>query len=212
MENSKLEIGKSYIRTYDNKSTKFFDLFKIFKVEGHRIYTHELYRVYDDRVLVFSNTSFNYMFSEIRPASQTDVDSIMEIVATFQKDNKYSLVTSPTSNTLMSMMTYTSTSTGNESTQFIKYTKEQPLPEKESILLQADKIVNGDRNEQYGDPNIAFEEYRTILKATFGIDLTSAQICKVLMAIKLGRMKYKYKEDSLVDLCGYTEILNRLEK
>lgn len=205
MENSKLEIGKSYIRTYDNNSTKFFDLFKIFKVEGHRIYTHELYRVYDDRVLVFSNTSFNYMFSEIRLASQIDVDSIMELVAIFQKDNRYSLVTSPTSNTLMSMMTYTSTSTGNDSDI------DKPI-QKESILLQADKIVNGDRNEQYGDPNDAFEEYRTILKATFGIDLTSAQICKVLMAIKLGRMKYKYKEDSLVDLCGYTEILNRLEK
>lgn len=208
MENSKLEIGKSYIRTYDNNSTKFFDLFKIFKVEGHRIYTHELYRVYDDRVLVFSNTSFNYMFSEIRPASQTDIDSIMEIVATFQKDNKYSLVTSPTSNTLMSMMTYTSTSTGSTGSDL----DIDKSIQKESILLQADKIVNGDRNEQYGDPNVAFEEYRTILKATFGIDLTSAQICKVLMAIKLGRMKYKYKEDSLVDLCGYTEILNRLEK
>ena len=129
----------------------------------------------------------------------------MELVATFQKNNRYSLVTSPTSNTLMSMMTYTSTSTGSD----LDIDKSI---QKESILLQADKIVNGDRNEQYGDPNIAFEEYRTILKATFGIDLTSAQICKVLMAIKLGRMKYKYKEDSLVDLCGYAEILNRLEK
>lgn len=207
-----LEIGKSYIRTYDNKSMQFFDLFKIFKIEGNRIYVHELYRMYDDRVVVFNNTTLNITNSEIRPASQIDVDSIMELVGVFQKDNRYSLVTSPTSNTLMSMMSYTSTSTGSDldidniDRVDIKQVKKQ------SILLQADKIVNGDRNEQYGDPNVAFEEYRTILKATFGIDLTSAQICKVLMAIKLGRMKYKYKEDSLVDLCGYTEILNRLEK
>ena len=84
--------------------------------------------------------------------------------------------------------------------------------EHKSVLLEADKIVNGDRNEQYGDPNIAFNEYSEILKTTFGIDLTPSEICKVQMAIKLGRMKYKYKKDSIVDLCGYCEILNRLEK
>tara|TARA_Y100000385_G_C12807039_1_gene514415 strand:- start:197 stop:670 length:474 start_codon:yes stop_codon:yes gene_type:complete len=84
--------------------------------------------------------------------------------------------------------------------------------ENKSILLEAENIVNGDRDEQYSDPNIAFTEYSEILKATFGIDLTPSEICKVQMAIKLGRIKYKYKRDSIVDLCGYAEILNRLEK
>lgn len=87
------------------------------------------------------------------------------------------------------------------------------LEEKEeSILIEANKIVNGDRNVQYGDPNQAFEEYSNILKVTFGIELTPIQICKVQMAIKLGRLKYNHKRDSIVDLCGYSEILNRLEK
>ena len=81
-----------------------------------------------------------------------------------------------------------------------------------SLLLQAEQIVNGDRNDQYGDPNIAFQEYSNILKTTFDIDLTPEQICKVQMAIKLGRLKYKYKHDSLLDLIGYSEILNRLSK
>ena len=84
-------------------------------------------------------------------------------------------------------------------------------PKQASILLEADKIVNGNRNDQYGDPIIAFEEYASILKATFGIELTPVEICKVLMAIKLGRLKHKFKKDSIVDLCGYSEILNRLE-
>ena len=48
-----------------------------------------------------------------------------------------------------------------------------------SLLLQAEQIVNGDRNDQYGDPNIAFQEYSNILKTTFDIDLTPEQICKV---------------------------------
>lgn len=83
---------------------------------------------------------------------------------------------------------------------------------KPSLLMQAERVVNGDRNEQYGDPNIAFQEYADILSTTFDIHLTPEQICKVQMAIKLGRLKYKFKEDSLLDLMGYSEILNRLQK
>ena len=81
----------------------------------------------------------------------------------------------------------------------------------DNILIEADNILNGDRNEQYNDPNESFKVYAEILKATFGLELTPVEICKVQMAIKLGRLKYKYKRDSLVDLCGYSEILNRLE-
>ena len=81
-----------------------------------------------------------------------------------------------------------------------------------SLLMQAERVVNGDRNEQYSDPNIAFQEYADILSTTFDIHLTPEQICKVQMAVKLGRLKYKFKEDSLLDLMGYSEILNRLQK
>jgi hypothetical protein len=84
-------------------------------------------------------------------------------------------------------------------------------PPNDSILLEADNILNGDRNEQYNNPNESFAVYAEILKSTFGIELTPVEICKVQMAIKLGRLKYKYKRDSAVDLCGYAEILDRLE-
>lgn len=77
--------------------------------------------------------------------------------------------------------------------------------------MEAENIVNGDRNEQYSDPLESFTVYSDILKLTFGIELTPVEICKVQMAIKLGRLKYKYKRDSVVDLCGYAEILDRLE-
>jgi hypothetical protein len=83
--------------------------------------------------------------------------------------------------------------------------------EVKSILTEAESIVNGDRNVQYGNPNEAFKEYSNILETTFGVKLTPAEICKVQIAVKLGRLKYKHKRDSVVDLCGYAEILNRLE-
>lgn len=89
--------------------------------------------------------------------------------------------------------------------------KQEVHPPNDSILLEADNILNGDRNEQYNDPNESFKVYADILKSAFNLELTPVEICKVQMAIKLGRLRYKHKRDSLVDLCGYAEILNRLE-
>ena len=83
--------------------------------------------------------------------------------------------------------------------------------ENKSILTEAESIVNGSRNEQYGDPVLAFKIYSEILMSVFGINLTPIEICKVQIAIKLGRQKFNHKRDNLVDTCGYTEILNRLE-
>lgn len=82
----------------------------------------------------------------------------------------------------------------------------------DSILLEANKIVNGDRNEQYGDIKEAFSVYAEICHTTFDLDLSPDDVCKVLMAVKLGRLKYKYKHDSIVDLCGYAEILSKLNE
>lgn len=113
-------------------------------------------------------------------------------------DNKTHII--PITNTIIS------------SIQEVENLKHNGLKQKpKSILNEAEKIVNGDRNEQYGDPLKAFQEYSNILETNFGIKLTPSEICKVQMAIKLGRMKYKHKRDSVVDLCGYAEILNRLE-
>lgn len=84
------------------------------------------------------------------------------------------------------------------------------MSENKSILLEAEGIVNGDRNVQYGDAGEAFQVYSDICKTAFGLNISPTDICKVQMAIKLGRNKFRFKSDNLVDLCGYAEILNRL--
>jgi hypothetical protein len=193
-----LEVGKHYIRTYESPSMGFFDVFTLVDKVETKLYTNELVRVYDDRVAVFINTeiSSDTVGQLFRELTTEEIETTQHLVNEHVERGTYSVMNG-TCNT----------------SSFFKHEEVEEEPENHnSILLQADKIVNGDRNDQYGDPKIAFGEYKQILSATFGIELTEAQICKVMMAIKLGRMKYKYKEDSLVDLCGYTEILNRLEK
>ena len=110
----------------------------------------------------------------------------------------------------------------NTKSECTKTISKSGLSKSINILEQANKIVSGDRNEQYGSFKEAFGRYTDItnlmldgkeidiLKSTG--KLTDTIICKVMQAIKLGRQAYKHKEDNLVDLAGYTHILNELNK
>lgn len=80
----------------------------------------------------------------------------------------------------------------------------------ESILAEAGAIVNGSRNADYGDAAESFTRIAEICRTAFEIDLSPADVCRVLMAVKLARESYRHKRDNLVDLCGYAELLNRI--
>ena len=83
--------------------------------------------------------------------------------------------------------------------------------EKQSILLEADLILNGDRQADYSDPVDSFERISKLAGMLTGKELTADDCCKVLMAVKLVRESFRHKRDNLVDLCGYSEILNRIK-
>lgn len=79
--------------------------------------------------------------------------------------------------------------------------------EAKDLLIEAEKLTNNDRNEQYGSITESFNLYSEICKVNFDLEIDPYQIAQVLMAIKLGRQKFKHKDDNLIDLAGYTKIL-----
>jgi len=80
----------------------------------------------------------------------------------------------------------------------------------ESILTEAEKLVNGDRQADYADPVQNFKLIAMIATCLTGETMTPIMCCKVMQAVKLSREAYKHKRDNLVDLVGYTWILDRL--
>ena len=91
----------------------------------------------------------------------------------------------------------------------------------QSILSEAEGIVNGSRSVQYGDAKTRFDHYAKITNLLLDeaekidlstIGLTQTIIAKVMIAIKLGRESHAHKRDNLVDLAGYAHILNELSK
>lgn len=85
-------------------------------------------------------------------------------------------------------------------------------PAKESILQEADRIVNGDRQADYSDPVENFRHIAAIASAILKKELVPEDCAVVLIAVKLARENYRHKRDNLVDLAGYTEILHRIKE
>lgn len=92
------------------------------------------------------------------------------------------------------------------------YSSTTDILPRESILQEADRIVNGDRQADYSDPVENFRHIAAIASAILNKELTSEDCAVVLMAVKLARENFKHKRDNLVDLAGYTEILHRIKE
>jgi hypothetical protein len=81
--------------------------------------------------------------------------------------------------------------------------------ETESILSEAERIVNGERQVDYSDPVKNFKRIAEIASAIMAKDITAEECCIVMIAVKLARENYKHKRDNLVDLAGYVEIQDK---
>ena len=99
--------------------------------------------------------------------------------------------------------------------------KAESVSEQPSILTEAEDIVNGARATDYGSAKESFERISKLANLMFNKeeremmhvfrDITPSMVVKVLMAVKIARESNKHKRDNLVDLCGYAELLNRVE-
>ena len=81
-----------------------------------------------------------------------------------------------------------------------------------SILSEADRIVNGDRQADYSDPVANFKHISAIASSISKENLSPTTCAIVMIAVKLARENFKHKRDNLVDLAGYVEILHRIKE
>ena len=82
----------------------------------------------------------------------------------------------------------------------------------DSILEEAQEILEGDRESDYGDPVANFNRISGIASSILDYTITPEECVVVMMAVKLSREHYKHKRDNLVDLVAYTEIYNRVKE
>jgi hypothetical protein len=80
-----------------------------------------------------------------------------------------------------------------------------------NILIEANKIIN-ERSEEkermYGPFEEGMDRAAMIASGMTGKELNAKDIYAVLIALKLSRHSYNYKEDNLLDAVAYLGSLN----
>lgn len=86
-----------------------------------------------------------------------------------------------------------------------------------SVLLRALDVINGERQQSYGDPEDSFEEIAWVwnwwLGERFSAPITSQDVAMMMSLMKLAREKNGAgKTDNVVDCCGYLGLYEDLRK
>lgn len=77
--------------------------------------------------------------------------------------------------------------------------------QKESTLQEAQRLVHGDRGEDYGHPLDDFTRTATMWEAILGAPVSAEQVGLCMMALKISRQCNRPKRDNMVDAAGYAE-------
>lgn len=79
-----------------------------------------------------------------------------------------------------------------------------------SILLEADELINGARQDAYGDVRANWQRTVDIFESMTGIKLTPIQGLQFMVAVKAAREYHKPKRDNRRDMCGYLGLIDKL--
>lgn len=87
-----------------------------------------------------------------------------------------------------------------------------------SVLNQAHTVIYGDREKTYGDPGknlrVVADLWTTYLKARNNggeVSVNAEDVCHMMTLLKIARLtNTPGHSDSLVDICGYTALVERL--
>lgn len=81
-----------------------------------------------------------------------------------------------------------------------------------SILAEAEAIVHGSRQADYGTPLANHSRTAALWSAYLGIPVTARQVCMLNILQKVSRDVHHSKRDNLVDIAGYAENANLCEE
>lgn len=82
------------------------------------------------------------------------------------------------------------------------------MPSNETILEEAQRLVYGDRNKDYGSPLSDYTKVAKLWSIVLGTEITPLQAALCMCCIKISREVNKHKRDNLVDLAGYAAVAN----
>ena len=81
-----------------------------------------------------------------------------------------------------------------------------------SVLQEADEVINGERQQDYGSQLQSFTRIAKLWSAVLGIEVTAEQVALCMAGLKIARAMQGYHRDSLVDLAGYAGCIELMQR
>ncbi|AII27227.1 hypothetical protein SEA_OMNICRITICAL_56 [Mycobacterium phage OmniCritical] len=101
---------------------------------------------------------------------------------------------------------------GDLSVTFNRWLPGDPVPVPENVLQEAQRLIFGDREQQYGNPSESFDRIAGLWSAYIGTELNGLDVANLMILLKVSRTKGTYHRDSYVDIAGYAGLGERLHE
>jgi hypothetical protein len=75
--------------------------------------------------------------------------------------------------------------------------------EDECVLAEAGRLTRGDRQSQYGPPDVDFKRTAALWSALKGVSFEAREVAMFMVCLKLSREQHQRKRDNWVDIAGY---------
>lgn len=80
----------------------------------------------------------------------------------------------------------------------------------ETILQEAERLINGDRQGSYGPPEQSLKDIANLWGAYLGKEISPQDVANLMILLKVSRSKRGYHRDSFVDIAGYAGLTEKL--
>lgn len=82
---------------------------------------------------------------------------------------------------------------------------EEVNPPRIDALREAARIISGERNKSYGDPEDNFGRTAKIWSVILGIDISNEDVAMMMVGLKMARYANKgtFQPDTWIDIAGY---------
>jgi hypothetical protein len=85
--------------------------------------------------------------------------------------------------------------------------KGSDLLTRETVLRNANELINGDRAEMYGDASVAHDRIARVWSVILDTEVNAHQVCLLLAAMKMVRAAVNPEyTDSWIDMAGYAAL------
>lgn len=81
----------------------------------------------------------------------------------------------------------------------------EEFPPRVEALREAARLINSERNKQYGPPSENFDRIARLWSVILGMDVTMEDVAMCMVALKMARYASKsgYQPDTWIDIAGY---------